>query len=265
MIIDFVTSRCARLHNESAPIVLGISPFNSYFSEEVISDIAAWASLAGSDYYLYIPDGPTKFTLQAIGYEENKAKRKARRQNNYLKNKIYRALRKLGQSDREISRRLLNSHRLDTDRVYQRILAQVHDLWEKDESFRLGCTNTAHWVLKNQPCGKKSWSCASLELAAQYFLAELPLFLRSPEIVGSSSAVFCYHQCPAFVRMLYEQVDFGLLHDAQGFVIRRPKSGPDTRPDFRNGLNNFPGDSSVMSSLNYSESCMEPFDQGGVC
>lgn len=226
MMIDFVTPRCARLHGESAPVVLGISPFNSYFSEQVITEIVEWASAAGSDYYLYIPDGPTIFTLQAMGYEESKARRKARRQNNYLENKIYRALGNLGQTDKEIARRMLNSRRLDTDSVYQGILAQVHDLWQKDESFKQGCINTAHWVLLNQRRQQKIRSKASLELAARYFLAELPLFLRSPEIINSPSAVFCYHQCPEFVRTLYEQGAYGLLHDSQGFIIRAPKSGP---------------------------------------
>ena len=156
----------------------------------------------------------------------SKARRKARRQNNYLENKIYRALGNLGQTDKEIARRMLNSRRLDTDSVYQGILAQVHDLWQKDESFKQGCINTAHWVLLNQRRQQKIRSKASLELAARYFLAELPLFLRSPEIINSPSAVFCYHQCPEFVRTLYEQGAYGLLHDSQGFIIRAPKSGP---------------------------------------
>ncbi len=229
MNIDFVTSRCARLHGESAPVVLGISPFNSYFSEQVIAEIANWASAAGSDYYLYIPDGPTIFTLQAMGYEEHKAGRKARRQYKYLKNKIYKALGKLGQTDEEITRRVLNSERLDGDSVYQRILAQVYDLWQKDESFKQGCVSTARWVLLNQRRQQYALSDAALELAARYFLAELPLFLRSPEIINSPSAVFCYHQCPNFVRTLYQQGAYGLLHESQGFVIRAPNTAPNLR------------------------------------
>ena len=223
MNIDYLTPRCARLHGDSAPIVLGISPFNSYFSEQLIYEIADWASVAGSDYYLYIPDGPTIFTLLAMGYEENKARRKARRQNNYLENKIYRALGRLGQTDEEIARRMLNSKRLDTDSVYQDILAQVHDLWRKDESFKQGCIDTAQWVLLSQGKQQNAWDKAALELAARYFLAELPLFLRSPEVINSRSAIFCYHQCPGFVRTLYKQGGYGLLHDQQGFVIRTPK------------------------------------------
>jgi len=227
MVIDFVTPRCGRLHGDAAPVVLGISPFNSYFSEQAIMEIAEWASAVGSDYYLYIPDGPTKFTLRAMGYEEHKASRKARRQNNYLKNKIYRALGKLGQTDKNITRRILNSSRLDSDSTYQDILAQVHDLWRRDESFKQGCVDTARWVLQSQRRQQKAWSNASLELAARYFLAELPLLLRSPEIISSPSAIFCYHQCPVFVRTLYEQGAYGLLHDSQGFVIRAPNTRVD--------------------------------------
>ncbi len=226
MNIDFVTPRCARLHGESAPVVLGISPFNSYFSEQVIAEIANWASAAGCDYYLYIPDGPSIFTLRAMGYEANKAIRKARRQCNYLENKIYKALGKLGQTDEEITLRVLNSGRLDGDSVYRRILAQVYDLWQKNEAFKQGCISTAHWVLRNQRRQQYVLSNEALELAARYFLAELPLFLRSPEIINSPSAVFCYHQCPEFVRTLYQHGAYGLLHESQGFVIRAPKTSP---------------------------------------
>lgn len=114
--------------------------------------------------------------------------------------------------------------------------AQLHYLWQGNKSFRQGCVSTARWVLQNQKRRNEVWSNTSVELAVRYFLAELPLFLRAPEIINSSSAVFCYHQCPQFVRTLYEQGAYGLLHDTQGFIIRapaaeRPASRPNTVPD----------------------------------
>ncbi|NOR20805.1 MAG: tRNA-dependent cyclodipeptide synthase [Xanthomonadales bacterium] len=222
MMTEFVTTRCARLLCESTPIILGISPFNSYFSEQTIFNLAQWAESAGSNYYIYVPDGPTVYTLEAIGYERNKAMRKAGRQNRYLKNKIYRALSRLGQTEAEIADRLLNSERLDADPVYLSILTEVHELWKNNPLFRQGCLDTAHWVLLNQPCTHEIWDQSAVELAARYFLAELPLFLQSPAIIDHPSAIFCYHHCPDFLYALYKPDRFELLHEQQGFVICKP-------------------------------------------
>lgn len=48
----------------------------------------------------------------------------------------------------------------------------------------------------------------------RYFLAELPLFLDTPSIVGTETSVFCYHQPPEVLRRLYA-----------GGLGRRPSAG----------------------------------------
>lgn len=41
-----------------------------------------------------------------------------------------------------------------------------------------------------------------VEHAVRYFLAELPLFIDTPAIVGAGTSVFCYHKPPAVLRRL---------------------------------------------------------------
>jgi cyclo(L-tyrosyl-L-tyrosyl) synthase len=71
------------------------------------------------------------------------------------------------------------------------------------------------------PAGQRP-STAQVDLAVRYFLAELPLFLDTPSVVGTTAYLFCYHQPPETPRRLYGR---GLiLHPAagQGFGVVTP-------------------------------------------
>ena len=47
MLANPVTLRCSELFDSRTHAVIGISPFNSYFSEIRISELARWARAAG--------------------------------------------------------------------------------------------------------------------------------------------------------------------------------------------------------------------------
>lgn len=51
---------------------LGISPFNSCFSEERIGTLAEWAMKEFETFHLFVPDIPSAFTLEALGYSQEK-------------------------------------------------------------------------------------------------------------------------------------------------------------------------------------------------
>ncbi|MFB7574166.1 MULTISPECIES: tRNA-dependent cyclodipeptide synthase [unclassified Streptomyces] len=44
-----------------------------------------------------------------------------------------------------------------------------------------------------------------VECAVRCFLAELPLFVDTPAVVGTGASVFCYHRPPEVLRRLYRQ------------------------------------------------------------
>ncbi|HET9679653.1 MAG TPA: tRNA-dependent cyclodipeptide synthase, partial [Gammaproteobacteria bacterium] len=86
-----VTSRCTQLWNKGATALIGISPFNSYFSTERIKTIIKFCERDARPIVLFIPDDVTRYTLQARGYSPDQSIRKTRRQVQYLRNKISRA------------------------------------------------------------------------------------------------------------------------------------------------------------------------------
>jgi cyclo(L-tyrosyl-L-tyrosyl) synthase len=217
MLANPVTARCTELFDCRTHAVIGISPFNSYFSEARILELAHWASRNFTAFHLYVPDKAASLTLEALGYSPERAEKKARRQANYLQNKIVRALCTLGLAT-EVDDILLNSDALTDHSDYLALLAQFEALFLCDNEFREGCLDSAEWVLEKHPDRKGDLTPAAIALGARYFLAEMPFFLNTPRILGVQHSVFCYHQCPRFLRELLEKERGGAVSLNQGFV-----------------------------------------------
>lgn len=73
-----VTRACAEILHAREHAVIGVSPFNSYFSEGNIASLIAWAKANFRAFHIYLPDGPSQFTLEALGYRESNARKKAK-------------------------------------------------------------------------------------------------------------------------------------------------------------------------------------------
>lgn len=214
-----VTPVCAGLLDAREHAVIGISPFNSYFSEEKIEFLIRWAKEKFKSFHIYVPDGPAVFTLKASGYTEARAIKKARRQGSWLANKIGRAMAKLGIEEQQQTELLLNSSRLDGLKAYQSLLDRAYALYETDAWFREGCIKSSEWVLNGKVEDADALTPEVLNSAVRYFLAELPFFIDSAQITGASSSLFVYHQCPAFVRQLLNEKRGEIVSERQGFLV----------------------------------------------
>lgn len=205
-----VTGRCSRLWREGATALIGISPFNSYFSEKRIVELVRHCGKAGRPVVIFVPDDVTRYTLQARGYSKSQAARKTRRQVNYLRNKIRRAT-----AGTDVT--VYGCAELDELPAYRRIHDEFCELFGVNSTFRRGCLQTTRWVL--QAAADDPVSDIAALLGARYFLAELPLFVRATDILGIDKVVFIYHQCPDFVASLYQDPERRGLSAGQGFGI----------------------------------------------
>lgn len=102
-----MTKNCQAQLEKKTHVCFGVSPFNSYFSEERIAQLAGWGKNEFDSMQFFIPDIPSIYTLEAIGYEPEKAAWKARRQSQYLINKTVKALKSNGYSANQIEDMLL--------------------------------------------------------------------------------------------------------------------------------------------------------------
>ena len=204
----------------------GISPFNSYFSEEKIRELAQWGLREFKSMHFFVPDIPAIYTLQAQGYTPERAEWKARRQSQYLKNKIRRALDSLSIATNEISEMILDWERLSANAAYVKLLAEVTERFETDDAFHASCLEASHWVLSQKFSDTSEVTDEALNLGVKYFLAELPLFAATAQIVGTESSVFCYHQRVNFLEAFYAEKLTYRPTFGQGFLVLQSPTVP---------------------------------------
>lgn len=195
----------------------GISPFNSYFTTQRIIDLARWGFDEFDAAHFFVPDLPAAYTLEALGYPPQRAAHKARRQGQYVRNKIARALTEVGVH--EPQRLILGSSELDSNPRYRQLLDEAQRLFDLDPDFRAECLEASRWVLENRLPAGSSATDDQLRSAVRYLLAELPLFTDTGAIVGAESLVFCYHQGIGFLQRLYRGELTWKPAEGQGFGV----------------------------------------------
>lgn len=218
MIATPVSKRCKEVFGSGIHSLIGISPFNSYFSVEQICMLAKWGSKYFESFHFFIPDYPTRFTLKALGYSPEKAAHKARRQTNYLRNKITRAMSELGKSKQEAIDLIIDWDKLGDNPVYYKKLVEVEKLFDENREFREGCLTVSKWVLENNT-QHDDLGPSDLELAVRYFLHELPLIGSSTEVLNKEKSVFSYHNIPGFLKNLFSERSMDIINPNQGLVI----------------------------------------------
>lgn len=218
-----LTGNCAKNFDRREHCCFGISPFNSYFSEDRIRELARWGMQEFRTLHFFVPDVPSVYTLEAQGYPREKAEWKARRQSQYLKNKIHRALISLSISNEAAKEMVLDWERLAANSRYRSLHDEVSQLFELDADFRAHCLEASRWVMTQKVDSEENLTEEALLLAVRYFLSEIPLFADTAGIVNQNSSVFCYHQRVGFLERFYEKKLSYSPQANQGFLIVKPK------------------------------------------
>lgn len=196
----------------------GISPFNSYFSEDKILEICEWMSINYEDFAFFIPDQLSKYTFEALGYDESRTNRKVKKQDNYTINKTKRALSRFYDahpSSNKIKIYLISE--LQENANFQDFYKKYSEMFKRDKIFYQGCLTTSNWVLSGSKSKTDVIELAQKDIAAKYFLYELPAMTNATTILGVESCDFVYHTIPAFLKELY--LESTLVSRAQSFLI----------------------------------------------
>ena len=215
-----LTEHCVTPLRSGRHVCIGVSPFNSYFSVERITALARWAMREFERFHFFVPDHAAVYTLEALGYEPGRARRKAGRQGQYVVNKICRALRDVGVPEPE--EHLLDGAALARNDRYRELLRDAGAWFMTDDAFAAECLEATRWVLDRRLPDGQAPTEDQLRSAVRYFLAELPMFIDTPAIAGVDSSVFAYHQRVAFLERLYARELAWLPNPAQGFVVLTP-------------------------------------------
>ncbi|USQ15401.1 tRNA-dependent cyclodipeptide synthase (plasmid) [Legionella lytica] len=212
-----VSEASNQLYSQKEHALLGISPFNSYFSEEAIGLWIEWAKATFSSFHIFIPDTLPVYTFLALGYDEARARQKTKRQAAYLKNKVARALAHHHISGADAAQIIIDMSVLEKNPRYLELKEHCYTLYHTHSAFRDECDQCTGWVLNGQSI--KDLHQANENIAVHYILDEMPLFMDTPSILGVNSSLFTYHQTPEFINYLYtDSMGSELIASNQGFI-----------------------------------------------
>lgn len=201
-----LTDRCGQICALGEYAIIGISAFNSYFSESTLQKIIHFTQCHFSDFDLYLPDKPNEFTLLALGYAPNKASRKARRQANYMRNKITTSLALFGYSETDAKKKIIDHEVLENNDAYSYAYNAIRNHFISDPTFKNRIIRASAKALKRKSTQLKQHITITNEdvcVSAEYLLAELPIMTSTNKILQKLSSVFCYHECPDYLKYLY--------------------------------------------------------------
>ena len=215
------TQTCRQILSFGEHAIIGISPFNSYFSEPRIAKIIQWVQERFSDYDLYLPDKPNEYTLVALGYSPRRARRKAHRQANYMRNRIAGALKLTGHSRPNSKSKIIDHEVLRDNSRYNDLYDTTQKLFVSDQEFRSGVIRASSAAIRRKSELKHQGTPITKEsicVSTGYLLAELPVMTSGNEILHRQFSAFCYHECPPFMKRLYETRRNEIVSDGHAFL-----------------------------------------------
>ncbi|MEV4108031.1 tRNA-dependent cyclodipeptide synthase [Nonomuraea sp. NPDC049695] len=204
-----LTSRCAQILDGREHAVVGVSALNGYFTPRTIRHLLDWATRTFARVHVLVPGVELAGTLVARGCPAAKAGAKARSAANNTRNRVIRALDALDPSNATVS----DWNELASNRAYSAARTGLERLVATHPAFAEHCLDAVRPIV-----GVPELSREQAEQALPFLLAELPLVIDTPSILGTGSSVFCYPRPMPMVDLLYAgvlPVDPG---PTQGFV-----------------------------------------------
>jgi len=193
--------------------LIGISPFNSYYSETNIFNIIHWVNNNFKSFNIFFPADLSIYTLLGMGLSKDKAEKKVRRQSNYTFNKIFRALKKVFPERGHCENLIISIDDLKNNEKYLKKMNIILKLFNENFYFYDFCIKTTKKITFY-----KGMETIDEFIAVNYFLEELPLLIDTPGILSIPSSLFIYHDIPEAINELYNEKVFDLIGDNQGYL-----------------------------------------------
>ncbi|GBG40587.1 tRNA-dependent cyclodipeptide synthase [Mycobacterium montefiorense] len=207
-------------------VLLGLSPWNSYYKPATIDALVGWACSHFTKVDVFLPGYEAAHTLTAAGIDAPEAVRRARRAVTQLRNPARSALERAGVSP---SKHLHTWTTLANRPSYVTARARVEDAYRDDPEVRRACRLTAREAVRHASGGHEPTD-AQIDQAVSYAIAELPLVVNGPEVFGTKTSVFVYHRQMDLLAPLIAGKTIRLRPaKGQGYaVVTRAQNDPNT-------------------------------------
>lgn len=171
--------------------LIWMSAGNSYFDEKTIGKLLKFADKKFQRIIIMSPDKPAEHTFKALGYPDNKARRKAKLNANLLINRAKRELQKLKEKDKfqfvDWEGEVVNNQ--DYLKKYNEILS----LYKNNANFREDARETTKKVIDDKFNEVIEMETA-IDEAVFYLIEELSFVLSCPLIYNVDNVSYLYHQ-----------------------------------------------------------------------
>lgn len=185
------SAHSARLMERGEHVLLGISPWNSYYKPCVVEALVEWAAARFETVDVLVPGEEIVLTLTAAGWERDRAVRRAHRTLKRLRNPARRALARVGVDAPD--RHVRSWTELAADPRYRLLRAEVDHAYGTDRAVRRACRRTAFSAVLHAGEGRAPLP-EQVDEAVGYALAELPVVMDSPALFNVDTSVFVYHR-----------------------------------------------------------------------
>lgn len=198
--------------------VVGMSPGNSYFKEDVVEKTILRALDEFDSVGIFIPDIPAIATYLALGYPENRARRdKAIPQGNALRNKALKAIEKNRIDKNRIRIFGWKEENIEINAEYQKWLGYVEDLYNTNADFRKDSDAATAEVLTDHDLKKMEIGQEQIRIGVRYLHSELAFMLFLPEYLKQDMVMYTYHRpWPVWQNLIAGKYD-GKIHSSVGF------------------------------------------------
>ena len=173
--------------------VIGMSPGNPYFTEEIITDLVHKVYTKYHNGLVFIPDIPAISTYHALDYEKSKARgKKSIPQGNGLTNKLERVLNHHNFSDDQLYNVKWNKD-VQSTALYKESYVTIKGLFNSNLEFKSAIQQETAKVLlsKNKMLTHFEWS---ILIGAEYILSEFAFLEICPQLFGCEEARYIYHR-----------------------------------------------------------------------
>jgi len=179
------------LINMAEIALIWMSAGNSYFNEETIGKLLKFADKRFSKIIVLSPDKPAEHTFKALGYPENKARRKAKLNANLLINRAKRELEKIKNKDKFlfVDWESNVAKNLEYKTRYKEIIA----LYKANATFRQDARETTKKIIEEKASEILDIE-KSIDESVLYLLEEISFVLSCPAIYRVSKVTYLYHQ-----------------------------------------------------------------------
>jgi cyclo(L-tyrosyl-L-tyrosyl) synthase len=214
------TAHCQVIHAEGAHAVIGVSPGNSYFSAQRVTDLARWGVARFDQVDFVYTDLHVAEMYEASGYTADDARRKAVKNLRGVRAKVTGAVAAVDPEGRRLRAHPMSAF-LDNP-AYRDIHRHLRDRLETDADFRATCNALVDTFLSSKVLNGKAPTARQREVCVEYVCAEAPLFLDTPAILGVPSSLNCYHQLLPMAELLYSRGSGLRASRNQGHAIVTP-------------------------------------------